>query len=93
MTDHNSRGENVTIPLKKTTKAKLERLAKSTQRSGNFLAAEAIDEYVAVNEWQIAGIKKAIRDLNAGKGIPHSKVKAWAASLGTDHELPPPTSE
>jgi predicted transcriptional regulator len=49
-------------------------------------------EYPAVNEWQIAGINKALKDLDAGKGVPHEKVSAWVDSLGTDHELPVPQS-
>ena len=36
------------------------RLAKSTGRSRSFLAAEAINEYLDINEWQVAGIKAAI---------------------------------
>ena len=80
----------VTVRLSQNVKDGLERLAQSTKRSRNFLAAEAIAEYVAVNEWQIAGIEKALRDLDAGKTIPHERVKAWAEALGTDRELPLP---
>jgi RHH-type rel operon transcriptional repressor/antitoxin RelB len=80
----------VTVRLPQKVKNKLERLARSTKRSRNFLAAEAIAEYVDVNEWQIAGIEKALGDLDAGKGIPHQRVRAWARSMGTKRELPPP---
>jgi RHH-type transcriptional regulator, rel operon repressor / antitoxin RelB len=93
MTERRPKSENVTIRLNKNTKTKLEQLAKSTNRSRNFLASEAIDEYVAVNEWQIAGIKKGLRDLATGKSVSHDKVSAWVDSLGTDHELPPPRSD
>lgn len=80
----------VTVRLPQSVKNKLERLARSTKRSRNFLAAEAIAEYVDVNEWQIAGIEKALKDLDAGKGIAHERVKNWARSLGTAREAPPP---
>ena len=80
----------VTVRLPQSVKNKLERLARSTKRSRNFLAAEAIAEYVDVNEWQIAGIEKALKDLDAGKGIAHERVKGWARSLGTAGEAPPP---
>ena len=92
MSDKRTPGENITIRISRATKSKLERLADSTNRSRNFLAAEAIDEYVAVNEWQIAGIKQAIKEVAAGKVISHDQVSEWIDSLGTDHELPPPTS-
>ncbi len=52
-------------------KKRLERLAKSTGRSRSFLAAEATNEYLEVNEWQVAGIKRAIASLDRGEGIPH----------------------
>jgi predicted transcriptional regulator len=92
MSDKRAPWENITIRISKTTKSKLESLAESTNRSRNFLAAEAIDEYVAVNEWQIAGIKQAIKEVAAGRVVPHDEVSAWIDSLGTDHGLPPPKS-
>jgi predicted transcriptional regulator len=58
----------------------LEKLAKSTGRSRSFLAAEALSEYLDVNEWQVAGVKKAIAALDRGEGIPHEQVKAWVNS-------------
>ena len=48
------------------TKKKLERLAKSTHRTKSFLAAEAIREYVAINEWQVQEIKKALQEADQG---------------------------
>ena len=55
---------------------RLEALAKSTGRSRSFLAADAISAYLDVNEWQVAGIKKAIASMDAGGGIDHADVKA-----------------
>jgi predicted transcriptional regulator len=49
-------------------------------RSRAFLAAEAIQEYLDINEWQVAGIVGAIASLERGKGIPHERVKQWLAS-------------
>jgi predicted transcriptional regulator len=71
-------------------KKRLERLAKSTGRSRSFLAAEAINEYLDVNEWQVAGIKRAIASLDRGEGIPHHLVKDWVASWGSAKEKPVP---
>ena len=80
----------VTVRLSEKVKNKLERLARSTKRSRNFLAAEAITEYVEVNDWQIAGIEESLKKLDAGRGVPHGEVKAWGRSLGTKRELPVP---
>ncbi len=53
------------------------------------IAAEAIDEYLQTNEWQVAGIKKAIASLDAGEGVPHEEVikriKTWGKS-GRSHK-------
>jgi predicted transcriptional regulator len=71
-------------------KRRLEKLAKSTGRSSSYLAAEAIDAYLDVNEWQVAGIKKAMASLEAGKAVAHEDVKAWVASWGKRRERPRP---
>lgn len=50
----------MTIRLEEDTKARLDALAESTNRSRSFLAAEAIREYIALNEWQIGEIQAAL---------------------------------
>ncbi len=79
-----------TLRVDTAVKKRLEKLAKSTGRSRSFLAAEAITEYLSVNEWQVAGIRAAIASLDRGKGIPHQQVKEWVGSWGSDHERPAP---
>jgi RHH-type transcriptional regulator, rel operon repressor / antitoxin RelB len=60
-------GSNIlTLRVDTKLKKKLDKLAKTTQRSRSFLAAEAIREYVALNEWQIEEIQKAIQQADAG---------------------------
>jgi RHH-type transcriptional regulator, rel operon repressor / antitoxin RelB len=78
--------DTVSIRLDHTTKARLQKLAKSTGRSRAFLAAEAIQEYLDINEWQVAGIVGAIASLERGKGVPHERVKEWIASWGSRKE-------
>ncbi len=56
----------MTIRLDDEVKDRLDRLADSTQRSKSFLAAEAIREYVEINEWQIAEIRSALNEADAG---------------------------
>ncbi len=80
----------LSVRIAKPTKQRLARLAKALRRSQSFLAAEAIDEFVAVQEWQIVGIEDALAALDRGEGVPHQDVKSWAASLGGDDELPTP---
>ena len=79
-----------TVRVDSAVKRRLEKLAKSTGRSRSFLAAEAIGEFVDVNEWQIAGIKRAMQSLDRGEGIAHEQVKEWVRSWGGGKKRPAP---
>lgn len=57
----------VTVRLDGGLKAKLEALARSTRRSRSYLAAEAIANYVELNEWQIGEIEAGIAELDSGQ--------------------------
>ena len=72
--------DTFSVRVNRSTKSRLEKLAKSTGRSRSFLAAEAIDAYLDMNEWQISGISAALSSLDRGKGIPHQRVKQWVGS-------------
>jgi predicted transcriptional regulator len=56
----------LTLRLDAKLKNQLDRLSKSINRSRSFVAAQAIQEYVSVNEWQINEIKKGIAEADAG---------------------------
>jgi RHH-type transcriptional regulator, rel operon repressor / antitoxin RelB len=84
------RSTTFSVRVDAIAKRRLERLAKSTGRSRSFLAAEAINEYLDVNEWQVAGIKQAITSLDRSEGIAHERVKQWVLSWGTRKERPMP---
>jgi RHH-type transcriptional regulator, rel operon repressor / antitoxin RelB len=79
-----------TVQVEAGVKKRLERLAKSTGRTRSFLAAEAINEYLEINEWQVAGIKRAIASLDRGEGISHDAVRDWVASWGSANEKAAP---
>jgi predicted transcriptional regulator len=56
----------IVIHIEEEVRNRLARLARSTRRSKSFLAAEAIREYVANNEWQVAEISEALKEADAG---------------------------
>ena len=56
----------LTLRLDTRLKNQLDRLSKSMNRSRSFVAAQAIQEFVTVNEWQINEIKKGIAEADAG---------------------------
>jgi RHH-type transcriptional regulator, rel operon repressor / antitoxin RelB len=80
----------LTIHVTENDQGRLDALARSTGRSPSSLAEEALSEYLAVNEWQIAGIKAAIEDLERGERVEHKAVREWVESWGSDNELKPP---
>lgn len=81
----------MTVRLSPEVKDKLDALARDTNRSKSYLASEAIESYVSLNAWQVAHIKAALEEDEAGDpGVPHEEVAAWMNSWGTDHELPRP---
>jgi predicted transcriptional regulator len=79
-----------TIRVDQADKARLEALARSTGRSRSFLAAEAISEYLAVNEWQTAGTRAAMSELDRGEAISHAAVRDWVESWGGANESAAP---
>ena len=84
------RSTTFTLRIDTRVRGRLEKLAKSTGRSRSFLAAEAISEYLAVNEWQVVGIKQAMASLDRGEGVAHEEVKDRVDSWGSANERPVP---
>jgi len=56
----------LTLRLDAKLKNQLDRLSKAMNRSRSFVAAQAIQEFVSVNEWQIGEIKKALVEADQG---------------------------
>jgi RHH-type rel operon transcriptional repressor/antitoxin RelB len=56
----------------------VDKLAAATRRSRSFLAAEAIQEYVALNSWQIEEIQKGLAEAERGQFESESEVKRVA---------------
>src|ERR1700730_8737394 len=84
--------DTFSVRVDRSTKSRLQKLAKSTGRSRSFLAAEAIAAYLDTNEWQISGITAALTSLNRGRGIPHERVQQWVRPWETIQERPTPRS-
>ncbi len=68
----------MTVRLEDEVKERLDKLAESTQRSKSFLAAEAIRAFVENNEWQIAEIRAALREADAGDFASDKEMAALA---------------
>jgi len=55
----------MTIRLEPELKSRLDKLSTVTRRSKSFLAAEAVREFIELNEWQIKEIKAAVQEADA----------------------------
>ena len=80
----------LSIRLNAATKSKLAALAKASRRSKSFLAAEAIEAFVAAESWQLSEIEAGIKDLDADRPAEHQEVRAWLQSWGKKSERKAP---
>lgn len=65
----------LTLRLEPKLTKQLDKLAEVMQRSRSFLIAEAVREYVALNEWQIEETKKAVAEADRGDFASEEDVK------------------
>lgn len=65
----------LTLRLDAKLKQQLDRLSKATSRSRSFVAAQAIREYVALNQWQIGEIRKALEEAESGEFATPDEVR------------------
>ena len=72
-----------TIRLDDETLAKLDALAADTDRSRNWLAAKAIENYVELNTWQIGRIKEGVAAADRGEFATDQEVEAVFARYRT----------
>jgi predicted transcriptional regulator len=81
----------LTVQLPVEIHQRLEQLSEQTGQNLSDLVGDALREYIAIQESQIASIQEAVAEADAGaRRIPHAEVSAWLESLGTPDELPPP---
>jgi RHH-type transcriptional regulator, rel operon repressor / antitoxin RelB len=84
---------SLTVQLNDADNARLGSLAKATGRSESSLAAEAVSEFLALQDWQVAAINAGIESLDRGEVVAHSAVREWIESWGAEEELDPPKTQ
>jgi len=69
---------SLTVRVKPETRTRLDALARVTRRSKSFVIEEALEQYLAVNEWQIQGIQEALAaaDSPDAEWVDHDEVVA-----------------
>jgi RHH-type transcriptional regulator, rel operon repressor / antitoxin RelB len=88
---------NDTVPLTArvaaTVAARLRALADVEDRSVSYLVAEAVERYLADEEWQIGEVQAAVTEADAPDTAftPQEDVETWAKQLASTTGTPRPT--
>lgn len=74
----------MTIRLDPELKKRLARLAEVTHRTNSYLAAEAIRDFIELNEWQLQEINSALQEADEGDFATETEVKRTFRKWGAD---------
>ncbi len=80
----------LTLRLDPDLKSELEREAKNLDRTPSFLAAKAIEAYLAAKAEKNEAIKAAMAKADEGAFISSNAMHEWMDSWGTDEESTAP---
>lgn len=70
-----SRSSLLTLRLDPATKKRLDDVAKSTQRTRALVAAQAVHDFLEVNDWQVREIEKGVQEADNGEFATDEEVK------------------
>jgi predicted transcriptional regulator len=65
-------------------------IAKALNRPKSWLIEQAVEDFVAVQEWHLAAMDEGIQDADAGRTVSHDDVAAWVHSWNKPDESPTP---
>ena len=74
----------VTARIPEDTAAKLNDLAKATNRSKSFIVANALEQFLEEQTWQVARINESIAQADAGEFATEAEIKEEFAKWGLD---------
>lgn len=83
---------HVSVRIRPELSDKIEILAGVLDRPKSWVIEKALEEYIAIQDWQIQTIKDGLAEANAGKLVSHEAVKQWVDSWGQPKEKPRPRS-
>ena len=88
-----SKTTNFNLRIDACPKAVFSKLAKREIRSTAYMVELAMRDRLAFEAAQIRAIEVGLEQAGRAEIVPHAAVEEWAQSLGTDAELPLPTSK
>ncbi|MBE0504652.1 MAG: CopG family ribbon-helix-helix protein [Desulfuromonadales bacterium] len=77
------KGALVSLRIEEELADRLNSLAKSTGKTKSFIASQAIQDYLALQEWQVEAIKEGIDAADRGEMVGHEEavkvLNSWGA--------------
>lgn len=82
----------ISVRVSPSERAQLEQLSKATGRTKSYLAAQAINDYLALQAWQIEAIQEGVEAAEQPNAVfvTHDEVSTWLQSWGTENEQDAP---
>jgi RHH-type transcriptional regulator, rel operon repressor / antitoxin RelB len=81
---HMSATKLISVRVTKEVAKRLSGLATATDRSKSYLASQAIEDFLALQEWQVAAIREGIEQADREPLLPHrdalKRLKRWRRS-------------
>jgi len=72
----------LSVHTKPETRRKIEALAKAQGRTKSSLANEALEQYVAHQEWLVREIERGVLAADRGELVDDDMMEAWFRSIG-----------
>ena len=80
----------VSIRLEAALNDEVAAIAAALDRPKSWVIEQAVRDFVAVQQWQLAAIDEGIKAADAGRVVAHADVAAWVRSWGQADERPMP---
>jgi predicted transcriptional regulator len=80
----------VSLRLDSALNDRVTAIAAALDRPKSWVIEQAVQDFVAAQEWQLAAIDEGIRAADAGRVVSHEDVVSWVQSWGRLDELPTP---
>ena len=68
---------SMSMRLSKELATQLGELAEATGRTKSYLAVQALQEFISREAWQVAEIKKALKEADAEQFVPDVEMQAF----------------
>jgi predicted transcriptional regulator len=83
----------VSVRLEAALNDQVSAIAAALDRPKSWVIEQAVRDFVALQQWQLAAIDEGISAADAGRVVAHEDVVAWVRSWGQPDELPMPKCE